>query len=308
VTETHTSDANGILPRVRRFLQKPWHEKAETLRIRLVGIQEKWKGTSSNIRMPVRLPFGAWWVPRNDNLGEPLLAGTFETSELAFVGRFLRPSMTVLDLGAHQGLYTLLASGRVGSRGRVIAFEPSPRERRALRLHVMMNLCWNVTIQGLALGNENTEANLFVVEGSQTGCNSLRPPHVFGGASPIRVRVARLDDWLDSKKIDHVDFIKLDVEGAELEVLRGAERLLNRKPLPVILAEVQDVRTQQWGYKAKEIIEHLSQRGYTWLRLTKNGSPERLELSADKFEGNFVAVPQERSAEVEEMTENGFCS
>jgi FkbM family methyltransferase len=305
VSETPTSDANGILPRAWRFLQKPWHQKAETLRIRWAGLREQWKGTISNIRIPVRLPFGALWLPRNDNLGEPLLAGAFETNEIAFVGRFLKPGMTALDLGAHHGLYTLLASKRVGSNGKVIAFEPSPRERMALRLHVMLNLCWNVSIQTLALGNENTDATLFVVEGRQTGCNSLRPPEVFGGTSPVRVHVTRLDNWLDDENIDRVDFVKLDVEGAELDVLKGAERLLARSPRPVILAEVQDVRTRPWGYEAKDIIQHLSHKGYKWLSLKENGSIEALDLSADKFEGNFVAVPGERMWQFMEIKEHG---
>jgi hypothetical protein len=149
--------------RVLRFLRKPLHEKISAVRARLAMASIIW---------PVELPFGALWFPRKDNLGGPLLAGCFETSELAFVERFLRPGMTVLDLGAHHGLYTLLASKRVGKQGRVISFEPSPRERRALRLHVAINRCWNVEIQGAALGDENTERNLFVVQGSQTGCNS----------------------------------------------------------------------------------------------------------------------------------------
>ena len=240
----------------------------------------------------MRLPFGALWLLRKDNLGEQLRAGTFESAELVFVARFLRPSMTALDLGAHQGLYTLLASKRVAPGGKVFAFEPSPRERRALRLHLVLNLCWNVTIQRLALGNENTEANLFVVQGSQTGCNSLRPPDVLSGISSVRIRVTRLDDWLESQKIGQVDFIKLDVEGAELDALKGAERLLNRKPRPVILAEVQDVRTQPWGYPAKEIIQYLASKGYKWLRLRESGTLDELEITANEFEGNFVAVPR----------------
>lgn len=170
---------------------------------------------------------------------------------------------------------------------------------------MMLNRCWNVTIQGLALGNENTSANLFVVDGSQTGCNSLRPPEVFGGTSPVRVCVIRLDDWLDSQKLDRVDFIKLDVEGAERDVLQGAERLLDRKPRPVILVEVQDVRTQPWGYRAKEIIQHLSDKGYKWLIPTTDGTLRDLDTTLDEYEGNFIAVPEERLGQVRERNDNG---
>jgi FkbM family methyltransferase len=254
----------------------------------------------TNIRMPVRLPFGAWWVPRDDSLTEPLLANTFETAELAFVERFLRPGMTVLDLGAHHGLYTLLASKRVGPQGRVISFEPSPRERRALRVHLTLNLCWNVTTQGLALGDKETETDLYVVEDWAAGCNSLRPPDVPAATSIKRVRVVRLDNWLHNCKIYNVDFIKLDVEGAELAALRGAAQLLERKPRPVILAEIQDIRTLPWGYPAREIIDCLTERGYKWFRVAENGIAEELDLSRNDFDGNFVACPQEREAAMRE--------
>ena len=102
-----------------------------------------------------------------------------------------------------------------------------------------------------------------------------------------------------------MDFIKLDVEGAERDVLQGAERLLDRKPRPVILAEIQDVRTKPWGYRAKEIIQHLSHKGYKWLRPTTDGLLRDLDTSLDEYEGNFVAVPEERLGQVRERIENG---
>ena len=131
MSATHTSDANGILVRAWRFLHKPWHEKTGSLINRWSSLRFQFARSFLNIRMPVRLPFGAWWLPRKDNLGEPLLAGTFETNEIAFVGGFLQPGMTVLDLGAHHGVYTILASKRVAPGGRVFAFEPSPRKENA---------------------------------------------------------------------------------------------------------------------------------------------------------------------------------
>jgi FkbM family methyltransferase len=287
VTATHTSDVNRVLLRAWRFLQKPWNEKAN-----------RWNRLLPNIPFPIRLPSGALWLLRKDNLGEPLLAGTFESAELAFVERFLRPGMTMLDLGAHHGLYTLLASKRVGPRGKVIAFEPSPRERRALLLHLILNRCTNAKVQGLAVGNENTEATLFVVEGTQTGCNSFRPPDVLSGTFPARVRVVRIDDWLDKQRVGQIDFIKLDVEGAELEALKGASRLLERQPRPVILAEVQDVRTIPWGYRAKEILLHLHEKGFRWFKPLSDGSLMRMLDDSAEYEGNFIAVPAERMDQV----------
>jgi FkbM family methyltransferase len=294
MTATNKPLPSGILHRAWRFLQKPADEKSRSFYAR-------WKRLFPNIPVPVRLPFGAWFVGRNDNLGDTLTFDGFEPAERAFVQRFLQPGMTVLDIGAHHGYYTLLASKLVGSAGRVIAFEPSPREQKALRLNLILNRCGNVSVQRVALGREETETTLYVAGGRQTGCNSLRPPAIPDEASPVRVHVTRLDDWLDRQKIAQVDFVKVDVEGAELEVLKGAERLFDRKPRPVILAEVQDVRTRPWGYRAKEILFHLHEKGYKWFSLGPEGALEELDLSADNFEGNFVACPPEWNAEITGM-------
>lgn len=301
MTSMQKSEVNRRVLRAGRFLRKPWPDKTKSLVFQWTSLKLRCAEFFSKIPVPIRLPFGAWWVLRKDNLGELLLTGNFEKDEIGFVQRFLQPGMAVLDLGAHHGLYTLLASQCVGSRGRVVSFEPSSRERRALRLHVLLNVCRNVTIEGVALGNENTQAKLFVVEGDQTGCNSLRPPDTASATSPVPVCVRRLDDWLQSHKIDRVDFIKLDVEGAELDVLKGASRLLQRRPRPVILAEVQDVRTLPWGYRAKDIIYHLGNQGYKWFGLSDGGCVEDLDLSANDFEGNFVAWPEESLAGLERV-------
>lgn len=287
----HETETASPLSRAWRFLRKPWSEKKKAFYIR-------WARAFPNTPAPLRLSFGAWWLVRNDNTGLPISEGNFENAELAFVSRFLQPGMTVLDIGAHHGLYALLASKRVGPGGRVFAFEPSPRERKTLLRHLMINRCKNVTVEGLAIGSEEKDTSLFVVQGSNTGCNSLRrpAPDVAGALLPTPVHVVRLDDWLEDCGVDRIDFIKLDVEGGEIEVFKGAERLLLRRPRPVVLLEVQDIRTQQWGYEAKEIITSLHQKEYQWFCVLEDGSLEPLDTTATNFEGNYVAVPQESAS------------
>lgn len=281
---SNNSPRGGLLLRLHRFLQKPWHEK-----VRWVGCQ-----TISRIPRPVRLPFGAYFFRRNDFLGFNLQK--FETRELAFAERFLRPGMTVLDIGAHQGLYTLLASRCVGPSGRVFSFEPSPRERRALRLNLIINFCDNVAIQALALGIQETIAGLYVVDEYNTGCNSLRPPNVPEPTSTVAVRVGTLDNWLAEQEIDRVDFIKLDVEGAELSVLKGAREFLARTRA-VLLVEVAQIRTERWGYDAMEIVRFLENMGYAWFEILDGG---RLAPASqiDSQEMNLVAVPRGQEQEL----------
>jgi FkbM family methyltransferase len=275
------------LPRAWRFLQKPWIEKRRSL-------YGRWTSAFPRLPMPLRLPFGAWWLVRGDNAGLPISGNAFETAEIAFVDRFLEPGMTILDIGAHHGLYTLLSSRKAGSHGHVFAFEPSLRERTGLLQHLRLNRCRNVDVEDFALGAKEAVGQLYVVDGSETGCNSLMPPTGVSRTTPVATRVRRLDDWISDRNLHRVDFIKLDVEGGEWAVLRGASRLLQRRPRPIILAEVQDVRTEPWGYRAKEIIRHLEDSGFRWFGLLQDGTPEALDLSEGSFEGNFVACPEEQ--------------
>jgi len=230
-----------------------------------------------------------------------LLEESFENAEHHFVEGFLRPGMTVLDVGANQGYYTLLASRKVGAQGKVFAFEPSPREVRRLKLHLWLNHCKNVELSTSALGAVTGTGKLHVVLRTESGCNSLRPPDVSQPIGVLAVPVERLNDVLKARGVTQVDFIKLDVEGGELSVLQGAQRLLESAPRPVILAEVQDIRTQPWGYRASEIIRFLSARGYKWFSLTTEGAAAPLDVQAETFDGNFVACPEESESLLVQM-------
>jgi len=206
--------------------------------------------------------------------------------------------MIALDIGAHHGLYTLLASKQVGSGGMVVAFEPSPRERKQLSRNVRLNCCRNVRIKPFALGSKRSQTDLYLVDGGEDGCNSLRPPVVDSETRPVRVEVYPFDDVAPTLGLTKVDFVKLDVEGGELDVLKGALRLFKTIPRPVLLVEVYDIRTQPWGYKAREIVEHLSHLGYRWFEILSDGSIRPVSPNLQVYDANLVAIPEER-AEVE---------
>lgn len=276
----------AMLDRIVRFLQKPLHEQSRSF-------YSRWRKVFPSLPVPVRLSYGAWFVARDDYFGSNLTHDGFESAERAFVQNFLKPGMTVLDVGAHHGLYTLLASKCVGEAGAVIAFEPSPRERRALLLNLKLNRARNVEVEPVALGSNNIRTQLYVVDRQETGCNSLRPPVTSSTTSTTEVQVRRLDDWAAERQLAHVDFIKLDVEGGEFGFLKGAEGFLTGSRRPVILAEVQDVRTGPWGYRAKEIIRHLRERNFAWFRVCPEAGLAELDSVAEDFDGNFVAIPYE---------------
>lgn len=243
--------------------------------------------------LPVRLPWGDWWLAYGDAMGKHIrLHDNFEQGEQGFLLQFLRPGMTVLDIGAHHGLYSLLASQKVNPGGHVVAFEPSPRELRRLRRHLSLNRCRNVQVEPLALGNTEETRELYVALGQETGCNSLRPPAISEPVRKVRVPVTTIDRYIQKTGIQSVDFVKLDVEGAELEVLKGGSGLLSDFK-PAILCELADVRTEPWGYRSVEIYEFVATLGYRWFSIT----PEGRLLSCQKkeyFHENLLAVPDEK--------------
>jgi len=285
-------DGSGKFPqtlgeRLRRFQKLSPYEKS-------TGIGRHWRSFFPKSYVLLRLPTRVWWLACHSSLDDRLLHATemeFEGRELKLVEKLLQPGMTVVDIGAHHGLYSTLASRLVGRRGRVVAFEPSPRERRRLRANVLLNGASNISLESFALGSEDGEAVLHLVQGQQDWCNSLRPPTGVTATRPVRVKVKQLDEF--AKRLNHnIDFIKLDAEGGELEILKGAKETLSRSRA-TILIEVEDIRTQAWGYKSSEIVKFLSAMKYRWFAIERDG--RLMEIAGASVEGgNYLAVPEEK--------------
>ena len=164
-----------------------------------------------------------------------------------------------------------------------------------------LNKCGNVQVEATAVGGEGGNLAFFLVEGAEDYCNSFRPPAVKSATTKIAVAVTTLDNFLIRRGIPKVDFVKLDVEGAELDVLKGSKRLLTGTARPVWLVEVYDIRTSPWGYAAMEIVGYLGGIGYQWYRLHEGGSMVAIDADLDAYDMNLVAVPLERIQEVSDL-------
>jgi len=279
------SKLERFLGRVFAFRKKSFYEK-------LSSYASRWDRLFPGTPALIRLSTGVWWLMDKDYLGQSLTNGGYENEERMFISRFVKPGMTVVDIGAHRGFYTLLLSKLVRRTGRVLSFEPFAGNNARLKLHLKINFCHNVELKDCALGKETGITNLYVVP-TQTVLNSLRPPDTDYESCSMPVQVRKLDDVLSAEKIGMVDFVKLDVEGGELDALAGAECLLRSVTRPVILCEVLEKRTRPWGYSSRLIIEHLVQRDYIWFQLNALADLLPLQTDEPEFSGNFVAVPRE---------------
>lgn len=208
--------------------------------------------------------------------------------------------MTFVDIGAYHGVYTVVAAKKLAKQGSVVAFEPSERERRRLRLHLQLNRLSEVMLENYAIGSRRETLNLYKVVAGPTSMNSLRRPEVSAPVVEIPIETIPLDDYLRQTVIDRIDLVKIDTEGGELEVFGGAEwTLISLRPL--LICEVLDWVTRPWGYYAREIVTRLEKCDYEWFEFRRDGTllpHQRREAYLEVR--NYLAVPRERRSVIEE--------
>lgn len=154
--------------------------------------------------------------------------GTYELHTQRLFCEQVHPGAVVFDIGANVGFFTLLASKLVGSAGQVHAFEPLPRNLYYLEQHIRLNEASNITVHSLAITSTTGTARFGDGENTSQGRLS--------NAGEIQVLTASIDDLLANGRSPRPDFIKIDIEGAEGEALRGAARLLSGSPLTIVLS------------------------------------------------------------------------
>ena len=189
------------------------------------------------------------------------LYGVYEYRTAAAFCQLLRPGMRVLDVGAQIGQFALLASHRVGSDGLVVAFEPNPENHSRLQRNIERNGLSNIRAMDFALSDRDGLATLHIplIEHS-SGQGSLR------AVGPVereyQVTTKRLDDVLTQLVLPDVGLMKVDVEGLEAEVFRGAAETL-RTSRPAVVFEVNDLYHDA-DHFSSPAMEVLREFGYTF--------------------------------------------
>jgi len=184
---------------------------------------------------------------------------------------------SVIDAGAHIGYYALMAAHRlrqVGA-GLVFAFEPHPINFADLQRNQQLNNMSNLILIQKAVADQTTQMRLF--SSPLSGCHSLRqfPFH----SNSYEIECTTLDDFMDTHKEAKIGLIKLDVEGAELPALRGAQRLIERDKPYIMYEEVED-RDRAFGYEIKDLRSFLESLGY------------KIYLVQDRHINNALAIPR----------------
>src|SRR6266496_222127 len=213
---------------IGRRINPDWIDRPHLVELSGVGFEPD----SERLKMEV--------VPREVMNKALFLYGTFEISETRLVQSFLRPGMCFIDVGANIGYYTLLGARLVGPTGKVFSFEPNREVRERLEQNVRFNGFDNVTVLAQAMTRESGEVRFYVSDvGENSGISSIVPGRSLREAQVVPA--ISLDDFVAKLPPGGVALLKMDIEGAELDVLEGGERLLAGSDAPALLFESFDV-------------------------------------------------------------------
>jgi FkbM family methyltransferase len=217
---------------------------------------------------------------------EILETGKWEPESWAVIQDHLGKGATLIDVGAHIGYYSLKAAPVVGPGGRVIAVEPNPETIAKLNGNIQASGANMVTVEPVACSDAEATLELFAAPRSNTGETSLSRANASQdsqGVISYKVRARPLDAVLREAGVSRVDAIKIDVEGAEYLVLKGATETLDRYH-PAILIELVEHQLQAMGASSQQVIELLRSHGYTARRSIEHNVEFVADAGAGKAE------------------------
>lgn len=217
--------------------------------------------------------------------------GTYEKGTLDFIQKNLQPGDVFLDIGGNIGLMSIYAAKCVGEKGKVYAFEANPETATLLEQNLQLNNLKNVEIVIKAVGSTKGKAKIYNNAAHNRGAASLIKPGIDTGS--FDVDVIKLDDESPFNNLE-IKMAKIDVEGFEMDVLKGMQGILQKPKAPILIVECSADRENNYD-SVHEIFNFLKTvNGYKIFKLSK--SKERL--------GNLVEI---KTKEELPKHDNIFC-
>jgi FkbM family methyltransferase len=197
---------------------------------------------------------GKSWIRFMHTYVEEYALGNYEIAVQTTLAKILRPNMVFYDVGANAGFFSLLGAILVGPNGKVIAFEPHPNTAKLLKKQLRINEIEHVDVVCAAVSDKVGTAKLS--DESASVMNSLIGAHK--AKRVIEVKTTTIDE--ESKVRNFPDVLKIDVEGAEIDVLRGAEHSIRMRK-PILLVEIHshkiaiqyDQIMAEFGYETHDL-------------------------------------------------------
>lgn len=209
--------------------------------------------------------------------------GAYERKDFAMMLALVPRGGVFVDVGANIGWYTVHVA-RADPAARVIAAEPIPSSFRWLSAAISANALANVVASNVAVGAERGTVTLFVdasISGAASGAPSTGPE----GLEPVVCTVVTIDELVE-RHGGVADFVKLDIEGAELFALRGAHQVLTTQR-PIVFCEMLRKLTRPFGYHPNEIIALMGEHGYECFRAEDERLIRFETMDEETIETNF---------------------
>lgn len=210
--------------------------------------------------------------------------GVYERVDTHLMLRMLQPGWVVLDVGANIGWYTLMAAKALAGTGAVHAFEPAPEEFARLSRNLALNAFRNVTPHEQALSDSAGQGLLTELrDGGMTRLATSTD------SSSRPVSVTTLDAFAQATALERLDFIKVDIEGAESRFLQGGRATLARFR-PMLIMELHEENLSSFGSSPAALVQEMQQLGYRVYRSTRRGLERLTALPTRGSLFNVVAL------------------
>jgi len=213
------------------------------------------------------------------NVDRNFYLDAFEVQNFQLLGRILKRGMCVIDVGANIGLYTLLFCKMVGDEGNVYSFEPAPQAYSRLKLNVDLNHFANAKLFNMGVSESTGKRQFYMCE--DDAYNSLGSKPMMPIKQTIEIPTTTLDEFCLQEGIRRVDLIKIDAEGADLLIIKGAAKLLASESAPIILCEYNRLAVQGFDFAIGDLYTHMIKTGYE-LYEVKNQKLHKFDIVQSK--------------------------
>lgn len=227
-----------------------------------------------------------------------------EIGEQEYARKYIRPGMTVFDIGANIGQFALLYASLVGPSGRVVAFEPCGATAGRLKGNIKRNGFTNITVEQAAIHEQhNGSVTMNIYPAIHSVWNTIGTPEMKNRKGEVvqpvgreEVRTVSVDGYCAEHGIETIDLLKIDVEGAELLALKGATGMLRRDAVSRVQFEVSQDMFEGMGLDGTEVFDYLADRGFECRQIEPHGGLSEPKRRPEAFFANFIARRAQSSA------------
>lgn len=212
--------------------------------------------------------------PKDKGVATHLLKyGSYEEEVAQIFYREIKQGMTVLDIGAHIGYFTLIAAKLVGEKGKVFAFEPEPTNLSFLLKNIEVNGYKNIIPVPKAVSDETGKTLLFL---SPDNTGDHRIYSCYDDREFIEVETTALDEFFKGFE-DKIDFIKMDIQGAEMKALRGMTEVMRRNKSLKMVVEFWPFGLKRCGSSPEEFLNEIRRNNFQIHLIKEDGSTQPID-------------------------------